>query len=430
MPKLKPGRPRDQARKPEHVPDRERVWRQPRTGLLLVDDEKAFAEALAFRLRTRGFSVLTAGGAEEALALADTPDLEIVLLDLNLPGMHGLELLRRFKAGRPELEIILLTGEADFNLAATGMRRGAGDYLIKPVDFDVLLESIAKARTRAGEHKERLRAAEAGKLVALGVLAAGVGHEINNPLQIILQRSEWLEELLADAAAGRADFAEMAKSAEVIKHQALRAGEITAQLLELAGHSRSGKASAMLPGLAEKVVGRLAQRAGELSTRILVDIPGDLPPLPCLPSDLETVLAHLLRNALDAIEALLLRQKGPGATGRAASGGMAGLIKIRGRMQGELVRISVRDNGEGVAPDLRDRIFEPFFSTRPLGRGTGLGLTVCHSIVSALGGSIRCARGDGREPEEAAPAVRDTAEQGPGGALFIVEFPAFGGSAS
>lgn len=374
--------------------------------LLLVDDEAAFAEALAFRLTARGLPCLVAGRGEQALTMLDVQGLEVVLLDLNMPGPHGLDVLRHIKTARPELEVLLLTGEADLAAAATGMRRGAGDYLTKPVNFDALLASIAKARVRAREHRERLRAAEAGKLMALGSLAAGVGHEINNPLQIILQRSEWLQELVDDAKNGRPDYDEMSRSAEAIQAQARRAGEITAQLLGLAHKSREGTAESDAAVLAARVLEMQRERAVSLGAALRLDLPPDLPKLPCSPAELEPVLAHLVRNALDAIEARRIRPaRAPGETA-AASGG--DYVRLFAENTGAAVSIGVEDTGEGIDPELSAYIFDPFFSLRPVGKGTGLGLTVCHSIVSALRGTLRFV------PRK------------PSGAVFTMEIPLTG----
>lgn len=360
--------------------------------VLLVDDEKAFADALAFRLESRDIPCLIAYRGDDALAFLDRRELEVVLLDLNMPGLHGLEVLRLIKTKRPDLEVVLLTGESDLAVAARGMRRGAGDYLVKPVDFTVLLESIAKARERSREHKERLRAAETGRLMALGALAAGVGHEINNPLQIILQRSEWLHELLEDAEKGGPDIAEMKKSAGIIQEQARRAGGITAQLLDLALRSRSGNAETDVAELAARVVQLHAARAGTLGVRLLTAIDEGLPVVPCSPMELEPVFIHLFRNALDAIEA-----KGqPGASDT---------VTLSAKLGRGALLISVADTGEGIAPEYAGQIFDPFFSLRPVGKGAGLGLTVCHSIITALRGSLSFAPGT------------------PCGAVFSMEIP-------
>ncbi len=371
-------------------------------ALLLVDDELAFMQALSFRLETRGLPCLCATSGEEALSLLRSPELEVVLLDLGMPGLHGLETLPIIKEVRPDVEVILLTGEANLATAAKGMRRGAGDYLVKPVDFKTLLESIDKARQRSREHKERLRALEAGKLMALGTLAAGVGHEINNPLQIIVQRSEWLDELLNDAESGSGDFQEMRKTATVIQAQARRCGAITAQLLDLAHKTRSSTAESDLSSLVEKNLGQLAERAELLGVVCETRFAPELPLLPCSPVELEPVLMHLLRNALDSIEALPVREeRAKGTEERQARHS----IRIGADMVGTFVRLVIADTGQGIAPEDLPRIFEPFFSTRPVGKGTGLGLTVSHSIITALGGSIR---------HVASPS---------GGATFVVEIP-------
>lgn len=349
--------------------------------ILLVDDEASFADALAFRLEARGIPVRVFYRGDDALSALDRPELEVVLLDLQMPGLHGLDVLSRMKSLRPDVEVVLLTGEADFATAAKGMRRGAGDYLLKPVDFTVLLESLEKARKRAREHKERIRAAEAGRLMALGALAAGVGHEINNPLQVIIQCAEWLQELAEDPASHPQLPSELAKTSAVIHRQASRAGAITAQLLELAHQSRSGKARTRLFRLIDKVTAMFSERTKGMHITMDVSAEHELPLLPCSPAELEPVLHHLVKNALDAVEAL--REHAPQA--QSYSGGH---IIIQARAIADTVRITIEDDGEGISPKNAPHIFEPFFSTRPIGKGTGLGLTVCHSIVSALKGKI------------------------------------------
>ena len=367
--------------------------------ILLVDDEAPFADALAFRLEARGIPVRVFYRGDEALSALGWPELEVVLLDLQMPGLHGLDVLSRIKSMRPDVEVILLTGEADFATAAKGMRRGAGDYLLKPVDFPMLLESLEKAKKRALDHKERIRAAEAGRLMALGALAAGVGHEINNPLQVIVQCAEWLQELAEDPASHSQLPAELAKTSAVIHRQATRAGAITAQLLELAHQSRSGKARTRLVRLLDKVTTMFSERTKTMHIAVDVIVDPDLPLLPCSPAEVEPVLHHLLKNAIDAVEAL--REHAPQA--KDYSGGR---IIIQAQSFGDTIKITVEDDGEGISPKDAPHIFEPFFSTRPIGKGTGLGLTVCHSIISALKGKVSFS-----------PAKT-------GGTVFIVEIPA------
>jgi C4-dicarboxylate-specific signal transduction histidine kinase len=358
----------------------EQPQHQQHPYLLLVDDEKEFLEALAFRLESRGIPCLKALRGEDALPLLDKQELEIVLLDLNMPGMSGMELLQYIKKNRPDMEVLLLTGETTLTSAARGMRRGASDYLLKPVDMSALLDSLAKAKVRVRTHKERMRATEAGRLIALGSLAHGVGHEINNPLQVIVQGAEWLCELIEDSKNGiELDRDEVEATAKKILGQAQACARITAQLLDMAHRTRSNTAEILLAELVRKVVDRahVRTRAKELGTRIVLKLAENLPPLYYSQAEIEPVLAQLLENALDAIEA---------APHTPVEGHH---ITIAAWQAEQHVHLEVCDTGEGIALEHAQRIFDPFFSTRAVGKGSGLGLTTCHSIVTVLRGALR-----------------------------------------
>ena len=129
--------------------------------VLLVDDEMEFAETLAERLRLRSFEVTVTSRADEALTAIDSglrPD--VVLLDIKMPGLDGLDALAEIKARDPEIEAILLTGHGAAASSIEGMKRGAFDYLMKPVDIAELISKIelAAARRRSGGHGEDLAA--------------------------------------------------------------------------------------------------------------------------------------------------------------------------------------------------------------------------------------------------------------------------------
>jgi len=362
-----------------HINVEEQPRHRQHPYLLLVDDEQEFLEALAFRLESRGIPCLTASRGEDAVPLLDKQELEIVLLDLNMPGMSGLDLLQYIKKHRSDIEVLLLTGESVLATAARGMRRGASDYLLKPVDMPALLDSIAKAKVRVRTYKERIRATEAGRLIALGSLAHGVGHEINNPLQVIVQGAEWLCELIADSRNGiELDRNEVEATAKKILGQAQACARITARLLDMAHRTRSNTAEILLAELVQNVVDRehARTRTEGLRTRIVLELAAKLPPLPYSQAEIEPILVQLLENALDAIE----------AASHTPSGGHH--ITIAARQAEQLVHLEVRDTGEGIAPEHAQRIFDPFFSTRAVGKGAGLGLTTCHSIVTVLRGAL------------------------------------------
>lgn len=115
------------------------------TKILIVDDEKALVEIMAERLKHRGFDVQAAFRGAEALTKLQDRDADVVILDVRIPEMDGLETLRAIKRIRPLTEVILLTGHASVEAALEGMKQGAHDYLIKPAEFDKLLDRIRSA---------------------------------------------------------------------------------------------------------------------------------------------------------------------------------------------------------------------------------------------------------------------------------------------
>jgi DNA-binding NtrC family response regulator len=125
--------------------------------VLLVDDEADFSTTLAKRLNKRGLLVQTVAGGEQALAVMNSSPVDVVVLDIRMPGMDGLETLEHMKSRFPLVEIILLTGHASLEAAANGMEHGAFDYLIKPIEIDALHYMIEDAfeQKKLQDHKIR-----------------------------------------------------------------------------------------------------------------------------------------------------------------------------------------------------------------------------------------------------------------------------------
>ncbi|WP_243367545.1 response regulator [Fundidesulfovibrio soli] len=116
--------------------------------ILVVDDERDYNETIVKRLRRRGFEAETALSGPEALELLSAKSFDVALLDIMMPGMDGIEVLRELKKRTPEVEVILLTGHASVESGVLGMSIGANSYLLKPVDFDELLAAIGQAYER------------------------------------------------------------------------------------------------------------------------------------------------------------------------------------------------------------------------------------------------------------------------------------------
>lgn len=369
-------------------------------AVLLVDDERDFADLLAERLQARGFQVRTAYDGEEALRLAAEHELDVAVLDVNMPGLDGLAVLRELKKRKPQAEALMLTGQRDLATAIQGMKLGATDYLVKPVPIEKLVEAILRAQDRREERLEGQRMAETAKMAALGHMAEGVAHEINNPVNTMVSLAGWLEDLASDLAADLAtglpvsqadaspagspgdSLKEMLAAARKMREHGLRVKGITAKLLCLC-HKPEAKAAAAAEAkgaaldlglLLKELLDERTARADEAGVRLLPAISPDLPGLALPPAglpgaDLGTALGNILDNALDAM---------PG-------GGQLWIIVAA---RGHEVHIEVEDTGHGILPAHLPRVFEPFFSTKDVGQGTGLGLSVSYGTIKALGGDI------------------------------------------
>jgi DNA-binding NtrC family response regulator len=130
------------------------------TRVLIVDDEKDFVEIFALRLEEAGERVSSAHSGKECLKILSEKEIDVVILDIRMPGMDGIETLKEIKKGYPLVEVIMLTGHGTTETAVEGMKLGAFDYLIKPADFNDLTVKLEGARKRKDEQEERIRAAE------------------------------------------------------------------------------------------------------------------------------------------------------------------------------------------------------------------------------------------------------------------------------
>ena len=133
--------------------------------ILIVDDEKDFVEMFSLRLTRQGEKVSVAYSGQEALDLLEKTKIDVVILDIRMPGMDGIETLKKIKASYPLVEVIMLTGHGSTETAVEGMKEGAFDYLLKPADFEDISEKVANAWKRKDEQEERIRKAEARLLL-------------------------------------------------------------------------------------------------------------------------------------------------------------------------------------------------------------------------------------------------------------------------
>lgn len=340
-------------------------------SVLVVDDERDFADILTERLAARGVQAQAAYDGQHALDIVREHGPEVVLLDINMPGMNGLQTLERIKAHNPRTEVILLTADTSLTTAVAGMKLGARDYLLKPADMETVLGAIGEAEERRAERLSRQRMAETAKLAALGEMAKGVGHEINNPMHVMLNEAGWIKELLNDPdLRDNTHHDELHAAAERIQEQARRCKAITAKLLTLRCSLDTRVADTELPELIGSILSERGEKLARLRVHVAVDLPRELPKLGAPRSEWEQVLSNTIDNALDAMER------------------DGGELRIAATVDADHATVTVADTGCGIEAHLLPKIFEPFFSTKEVGKGIGLGLAICHGIVEAMGGEI------------------------------------------
>jgi two-component system NtrC family sensor kinase len=235
-----------------------------------------------------------------------------------------------------------------------------------------MVKRIRKADTEKEGMNQQI--IETGKMASIGELAAGIAHEINNPVAIMVEEAGWIGDLLEEEEfAGSGNLPELKRALTQINTQGRRCKEITHKLLSFARKTDTIAKDVQVNDTISEIVNLSSQMAKYNKVIIETELQKDLPYITISPSEMQQVLLNLINNALDAME----------KTG--------GRIKISTKISeiepGHIV-IVVEDNGPGIPEANLPRIFDPFFTTKPVGKGTGLGLSICYGIINKMGGKI------------------------------------------
>jgi len=378
-------------------------------SLLVVDDEP-----MALKLIERVFSAeadvdmrLTNSPAR-GLEIAERLDLDVVISDQRMPEMDGLTFLSRLRECRPRAHRILLTAHPELEVALHAINNGlVYRFVLKPWDLDDMRVSIRRAleAKRLADEHDKLAAqlsaqfdelVRAERLATLGRLSAGVGHELANaatPLllnvDLVCDEVDRLRELLRTCVqAVESDFQREAldQLATMTRRlQTRKSDEFNETVTSL--RASGAQLQAVVQGL--KRVARDAHEAQpcDVNQAVLsavallrhrfksgIHLERDLSALPsvlCRASEISQVILNLLGNAADAVEGAPVRT-----------------VKVRTWEADGRVHLEVSDSGSGIDPVVRNRLFEPFVTTKGVSRGTGLGLSICKNIVESHGGSI------------------------------------------
>ncbi|MEI7728741.1 MAG: response regulator [Verrucomicrobiota bacterium] len=354
-------------------------------SILIVDDQDANVVLLERILRGAGYvSIETTSDPHAVCILHRKNRYALILLDLQMPGMDGFQVMEGLTAieANGYLPVLVITAQPDHKLRA--LKAGAKDFISKPFDLaEVLLRvrNLIEVRLLHREAEARTEQAErqfiqAQKMEVIGHLAAGVAHDFNNILMVILGQNEMITAMLG------ADHP-LLKKTEQIRHAAERAVGLTRQLLIFSRKETVQPVVLELNLVLKDLAEMLRRLIGENIE--LVIIPGkQIHRVKADSGHVGQVLMNLAVNARDAM---------PNGGKLTIATENATLDENYTRMHpgaipGDYVILSVSDTGTGMTEEVKARLFEAFFTTKPKGTGTGLGLAICQTIVQQSGGHI------------------------------------------
>jgi two-component system sensor histidine kinase/response regulator len=374
----------------ETLLEHQRVDRVAAIPILIIDDEPSVREGLQEFLEDEGYDVYLARNGREGLKIFDEVRPDLVLTDLRMPGIPGVEVIQQIKAANPQAVVIVITGYGSLDAALAAIRLSVFDFIGKPIDLDHLKESLenachglsarrniqheleaqrdqlALARLCLDEYQVKM--AEVESLALAGQHLAGILHNLISPLSYIMGQAQMLRMLYPEV-----------DRLEKIENQAVRMEKIISTILAKLKHSQSrGKELLQLNEiLREEVLFLEAYPFFKHEVSTCLDLAPDLPEFEGIAADFSQLFGNLLRNAVEALQGQPLRQ-----------------LTITSRHKEHEICISVHDSGAGIPEHLHERVFQPFYSTKTNkegiagSSGTGLGLYSCRQLVLQYAGYI------------------------------------------
>ncbi len=377
-----------------------------REVILIVDDTPANLGVLFDTLETSGFRVLVNTNGEAALETVKQVHPDIVLLDIMMPGMDGFETCRRLKSNEAikDIPVIFMTALTDAVDEVRGLELGAVDYITKPIRVETVLARVKThlaLRTLQKELKEKNTRLEqeiaertkletqlrmAHKMKAIGTMTGGIAHEFNNILGIILGNADIAADDIPEWNPARFNI-------EEIRTACFRAKNVIRQLMYLCQKTELlPKPMNIVPIVRDSL--ELIKAIVPRSVEVRCSLPDASDPVKGDPAQLHQVMLNLYNNAVQAmgekggILEVTLKNIRTGEVSPPHIGEPACAVPC--------VLLSVCDTGHGIDPEIRERIFDPYFTTREIGEGAGLGLAIVYGIVKNHGGSITVSSEPGR----------------------------------
>ena len=348
--------------------------------VLLVEDNPDDANMVLQQLTHAGFETTSQRVDNEAAFLAGLDGrLDLILCDYTMPEFSGLRALELLKKSGLDIPFLIVSGSIGEEIAVEAMKLGAADYLFKDRLArlgSAVHQALEQVRLRRERRKLEAELIEAQKMEVIGKLAGGVAHDFNNLIAVIMGYSDLMMEKLEPDSP-------LQKDAQTIRHAAERAAGLTRQLLVF---SRKQPVQPVVLDI-NQVVGDMEKMLGRLideNVELIFTLGPQVGRLKADSGYVGQVLMNLVVNARDAM---------PNGGKITVETGNATLDQDYARAHpgaapGDYVMLSVSDTGTGMTDEVKAHLFEAFFTTKPKGKGTGLGLATCQTIVQQCGGHI------------------------------------------
>ncbi len=374
-------------------------------SILIVDDEPSIQRLISRIMNQEKFETRVASNGKEALERLNDTDFDIVISDIVMPIMDGLELAKIVKK-QYSADIIIMTGHLGEYSYDQFIDLGASDFLqkpINPIELTLRVKRVLKERHLKEEliqmHKDF---AQSQKLESIGQLAAGIAHEINTPIQYIGDNTVFVKDAFEDLTETINLFKELLKAqkentinAQMIEvmEKKLKDADIdylseevpiavdqTLEGIERVSNIVRSMKEFSHPGVDEKVMTDIhhsikntvtvAKNEWKYVADLTLDFDENMPKVFCNPGEMNQVFLNMIVNASHAIADAINNNDSD-----------KGIIKIQTQKTKHWVIIKISDTGTGIPNDLKDKVFDPFFTTKKIGKGTGQGLAISHTVV-------------------------------------------------
>lgn len=358
-------------------------------NVLLVDDEPSIRLTMGEFLKRAGYSVSTAVDYDSA-AVHDAEDIDVAVIDINLPGKSGIQLLQKLRAANVYVPVIMITGEPNLSVIPEIVRAGAYDFIAKPIVKDVLLNAVARAveKKRLTDEKRRLeeeikryaeeletrvdertaeliethkRLVHQERIAALGRAAAQVAHEVKNPLAGLLLYSLHLQSKAEKFSQSEASLVD--KIVDTVNHLIRRVD----QILDFARPVRFTPRPGDVGEIVKNVLELLRPQLTTNKVEVHLSLDQQASPVMLDDSSMRGALMNLILNAIEAMP-------------------QGGTLSVNLEQMGDSLRVRIKDTGHGISEEQAKNIFEPFYTTKE--QGLGLGMPYAKKIIEQHGGSI------------------------------------------